>query len=74
MIPQVFSRIRHSVPAKYFMYNTLIELIKQICIVEEAKKLIDEHGIVTLETIYNSKCELSNEVYFLDQRIFYQVS
>ena len=53
-------------PPKYFMYNTLIELIKQICIVEEAKKFIDVHGIVTLETIYEAKCELSTEVYFLD--------
>ena len=74
MIPQVFARIRHRVPPKYFMYNTLIELIKQICIIEEAKKFIDEHGIVTLETIYEAKCELSTEVYFLDQRIFYQIS
>ena len=66
MIPLVFDRIKRSVPSKYFMYNTLLELIKQICIIEEAKKFLEEHGTLTLEKIYSAKCELPKDVFFLD--------
>ena len=56
MIPLLFSRVKSSVPQKYFMYNTLLDFIKQICIVEEAKKFLDEQGSLTLEKVYDNKC------------------
>ena len=42
MIPVIFSRVKNHVPAKSFMYGTILDLTRVICMVEEAKNFLTE--------------------------------
>jgi len=65
LIPLVFERIKTNVPTRYFMYNTVLDLIRQVCIQAEAREFIELEGGLTLQKIYDSKCELP-QVYLQD--------
>lgn len=58
MIPLIFERIKTNVPSKYFMYNTLLDFIRSICLIDETRKFLLKEGSVTLEKIYEAKNEL----------------
>lgn len=58
LIPLIFERIRICMPVKYFIYNTVLDLIRQMCILPETIEFIELEGGLTLQRIFDSKCEL----------------
>lgn len=48
MIPLLFEQIKNNVPPKYFIYNTLLDFIRTICLIDESKKFLAKEGSVTL--------------------------
>ena len=65
LIPLIFERIRTCMPVKYFIYNTVLDLIRQMSILPETKEFIELEGGLTLQKIFDSKCELP-QVYLQD--------
>ena len=72
MIPLLFKRVRDRASAHGQLYNIILDLIRQICIVAEAKEFLEIHGRQTLEAIYEAKRELPR-AYQQDQRVFWSV-
>ena len=52
LIPLLFERLKNHVPAKYFFYNSMLELYRQLCPKEESRMFLEQHGVETLEVIY----------------------
>ena len=72
MIPLIFKRLTVHVPRHCFTYNEFLELVKAICIQNDAKEFVQEQGIEVLDAIYTAKKDLPLE-FQDDQRIFYRI-
>ena len=72
MIPMIFARVQRRVPSKYFIYNTILDMIRQICIQADGKIFVQDKGSETLEAVYEAKKDLQL-LFMQDQRIFFQV-
>lgn len=58
MIPMIFARVQRRVPSKYFIYNTILDMIRQICIQADGKIFAQDKGSETLEAVYEAKKDL----------------
>lgn len=58
LIPIVFTRIQSHIPQRYFMYNSVLDLIRQVSVQSEAKDFIETEGSLCLQSIYEAKKEL----------------
>lgn len=72
LIPLIFKRLTVHVPRHCFTYNEFLELVKAICIQNDAKEFVQEQGIEVLDAIYTARKDLPFE-FQDDQRIFYRI-